>query len=69
MIRFEGAAPSPDEVAAILAVLDGEAPEPPKPATPAPWKVAARRPDLDIDDVRAAVAATAASNPASKPLW
>ena len=57
MIRIEGAQATPDEIAAITAVIaatlrtsDALAPEP-----RSPWKLANRRPELDLDALRAAV--------------
>jgi hypothetical protein len=70
VIRFEGAAPPPDEVAAILAVLEmHRAPAPPDAPAIAAWKLADRRPDLAIEDVRGAVAGSAVSNSSLKRLW
>ena len=55
-MRFEGAIPSEDEIAAIAAAIavyrDGAAPPEPTKGAPSPWAMAMRLPDLDIDDLR-----------------
>ena len=57
MIRVEGAQPSADEVAAIAAALAAAlgAPAAEARAPRSPWQLANRQPDLDRDDIRAAV--------------
>ena len=56
MIRIAGTPPPPDDVAAIaaaIAAVTALAPIEPERAALAPWKLAARRPELDLDGVRA----------------
>lgn len=54
MLRFEGATPTDDEVAAILTVLCACRPQAaPQPVTSA-WKRSALRPELSYDELRAA---------------
>lgn len=54
MFRFEGGAPDEDEVAAIVSALEqffsNQAPAPPPQSA---WKLSARHPDLDYDELRA----------------
>lgn len=53
-LEFAGATPSPQEVAAIVAVLTLAEPPPQEASeTLSGWKLAMRRPELSFDDVRA----------------
>ncbi len=57
MIRIHGVQPSGEEVAAITAAIAAAfAPAAEAPSAPrAPWKLAHRRPELDLEDLRAAI--------------
>ena len=53
MLEFEGAAPTADEVAAIVAVIEAATlpQESAQPGLPA-WRLAALLPDLTVDELR-----------------
>ena len=57
MIRIVGTPPPDDHVAAIAAAIAAATftPGEPERAALAPWKLAARRPELDLDGIRAVV--------------